>query len=127
MQNIKYAKLPLEQHVDAEVEHEYDFSFPLYGKSMQDTMYQSNPFIPIIQAPSVALLVRSENVTSGNTKFIAKTIIGFWPMYLFILLIASSAGIIMLCLVSMFLLKETIMLIRGAHIREVLVLEGCPF
>lgn len=96
--DIKYAKLLLEQHVDAEVEHEYDFSFPLYGKSMQDTMYQSNPFIPIIQAPSVALLVRSESVTSGNTKFIAKTIIGFWPMYLFILLIASSAGIIMWCL-----------------------------
>jgi hypothetical protein len=48
-------------------------------------------------------------------------------MYLFILLIASSAGIIMWCLVSMFLLKETIMLIRGAHIREVLVLEGFPF
>lgn len=100
--DIRYAKLIFEQYIPAEVDpaDEWDLTFPLYGESMDSTMYKSNPFIPIIQAPSVALLVSSDSGKIGQTRFIATTILKAWPMFLFILLIAFSSGIIMWCLVS---------------------------
>ena len=100
--DIDFAKLLLEQSVPAEVDpsKEYDFTFPLYGDSMEDTMYKSNPFIPLVQAPSVALLIPEDEGNEGKTHFIATTIFKAWPMFLFILLISCSSGIIMWCLVS---------------------------
>ncbi len=112
--DIRFAKLLLEQSVPAEVDpaNEYDFSFPLYGNSMEDTMYKSNAFIPVIQAPSVALLILNSKIT-GKTHFIATTIFKCWPMLLFITLMAGSSGIIMWCLVSI-LIRYT-------------VLQRCPY
>ena len=93
-----------EQSVPAEVDpaKEYDISFPLYGDSMEDTMYKSNLFIPLVQVPQIALLVPKDDDISGKTHFIATTIFDAWPMFLFILLISCSSGIIMWCLVSSF-------------------------
>ena len=100
--DIRFAKMLLEQSVPAEVDpaKEYDFSFPLYGDSMEDTMYKSNPFVPLIQAPQVALLIPKDDDISGRTHFIATTIFKAWPMFFFILLISCSSGIIMWCLDS---------------------------
>ena len=91
----------MEQYVPAEVDpgDDYDFSFPLYGESMQDTTYKSNGFISIIQAPSVALVVPSYFKDVQVTRFLARTILEIWPLFLFVVLLAGSAGIVMWFLV----------------------------
>ena len=101
--DIRFAKMQLEQYLDANIhpDDDFDFTFPLYGESMEATTYLSNPFIPIIQAPSVALLLLSDDENDGKTHFIATTTLKAWPMILFMVLIAGSSGIIMWCLVSM--------------------------
>ena len=99
--DVKFAKMLFTQNVPANVNRtdDYDFTFPLYGDSMDATMYRSNPFIPIIEAKGVALVLMNENTKEGNTKLIAKTIVGYWPLFLFILLFALCSGIIMWLLV----------------------------
>lgn len=100
--SVQFAKLLFTQHIPADVRRteDYDFTFPLYGDSMEATTYRSNPFIPIIEAPSVALVLMNDNLMKGKTKLIAKTIVKIWPLFLFILLFALCSGIIMWLLVS---------------------------
>ncbi|XP_028409567.1 uncharacterized protein LOC114532236 [Dendronephthya gigantea] len=99
--NIQFGKLQTEQYVPDKVKPpdvDHDFSFPLYGESMDDTTYKSNGFIPIIQAPSVALVVPSNFKEARPTYFLATTIFKVWPLFLFVVLLAGSAGIVMWCL-----------------------------
>ena len=89
---IRFAKLLISQEFG-----NYDFYFPFYGDDMDSTSYRGNPFI---QAPSVALMVPDDDSKEPKTGLIVMTIFRAWPMLIFILLMASCAGIIMWFLVS---------------------------
>ena len=100
--SIEFAKLLDTPDVaaNATTSSDYDFHFPLYGDGMDATSYRDNPFIPIIEAPRVALLVHNDNSKEGKPGLIITTILKTWPMLVFILLMAGSSGIIIWFLVS---------------------------
>lgn len=98
--SIRFVKILLSQQITF---GDYDFYFPFYGDDMKATSYHDNPFIPIIQAPSVALMVFNDDSKEPKTALIVMTLFKAWPMLIFLLLMAGCSGIIMWCLVSCFL------------------------
>ena len=77
----------------------YDFTFPIYVSEGSQTLYKDQPFIPVVQAPRVMLLVRDDDHVS-KTHQLATTILSAWPFLTFILSAACFAGIVIWLLVS---------------------------
>ena len=77
----------------------YDFSFPITGKSLGDEFFKDLPYIPLVQAPRVALLVRDRNEDT-KTSQLMNTVFKAWPILIFILVAATLSGIIIWLLVS---------------------------
>lgn len=77
----------------------YDFSFPITGKSLADESFKDLPFIPFVQAPRVALLVR-DKTEDTKTSQLMNTVFKAWPILIFILVAATLSGIIIWLLVS---------------------------
>ena len=77
----------------------YDFSFPVTGKSLGDESFKDLPYIPIVQAPRVALLVR-DKTENTKTAQLMNTVFKAWPILIFILVAATLSGIIIWLLVS---------------------------
>lgn len=96
---VEFAKVLLNQFVSDEPAEDFDFTFPLYGETMQDKMYKQNPFVPVIAAPSVALLVRRDSGLDGKTRVIATQILKSVLIFPFIIMLAILAGIIIWLLV----------------------------
>lgn len=71
----------------------YDFSFPVTGKSLGDESFKDLPYIPIVQAPRVALLVR-DKTENTKTAQLMNTVFKAWPILIFILVAATLSGII---------------------------------
>lgn len=71
----------------------YDFSFPITGKRLADESFKGLPYIPFVQAPRVALLVRDE-MEDTKTSQLMKTVFKAWPILVFILVAATLSGII---------------------------------
>lgn len=76
----------------------YDFSFPVTGKSLGDESFKDLPYIPIVQAPRVALLVR-DKTENTKTAQLMNTVFKAWPILIFILVAATLSGIIIWLLV----------------------------
>lgn len=77
----------------------YDFSFPITGKSLGDESFKELPYIPFVQAPRVALLVR-DKTEDTKTSQLMNTVFKAWPILIFILVAATLSGIIIWLLVS---------------------------
>ena len=98
---VSFAKLLLTQAVSTD-NTDYDLYMPLYGNSMDDTKFKDNPFIPALQAPTIALIVFSDDIKKGNTQLMIMTILKKVPLLVFIMLTASASGIFVWFLVRYF-------------------------
>ena len=87
----------------------YDFSFPVTGKSLGDESFKDLPYIPIVQAPRVALLVR-DKTENTKTAQLMNTVFKAWPILIFILVAATLSGIIIWLLVSVKLYLKALLL-----------------
>lgn len=97
-----YSSIP-EAEIRYEAEQHLDFTFPLYGLDGKATMfYKENPFIPLVEAPRMVLLVPERLFESKNTRtqVLLKTVLNSWPMLVFISVSASLSGLIIWFLVS---------------------------
>ena len=63
---------------------------------------RDRPFIGVVRAPRVILLVHNEPPNKTQTHVLFSTIANAWPMLVFILVTASLSGIIIWFLVSFF-------------------------
>lgn len=89
-----------ETESDLDFPHEaYDLSFPVTGTSLEDKYFKDMPFIPLVQAPRVALLVGA-NTEEVKTTQLLDTVLKAWPILVFILVAATLSGIIIWLLVS---------------------------
>ena len=80
-----------------------DFTFLVYGlQGLATTKYKDNPFIPLVQAPRMVLLVPEALFENKNTrtKVLLQTFLNSWPMLLFISLSACLSGLVVWFLVS---------------------------
>ena len=102
---VKYGKIlesirALEEQLD-QPNKAYDFSFPITGKSLGDEWFKELPYIPFVQAPRVALLVR-DKTEDTKTSQLMNTVFKAWPILIFMLVAATLSGIIIWLLVSSF-------------------------
>ena len=79
-------------------ERPYDFTFPMYISKRNKHLYKGQPFIPIVTAPKVLLLVDDTHV--DGTRKLTDTILSAWPFMMFILGAATAAGLIIWLLVG---------------------------
>lgn len=77
----------------------YDFTFPITGFSTEDTAFKDMVYIPIVEAPRIALLVMDKK-GAEKTSQLLKTVTKAWPILVFILVAATLSGIIIWALVS---------------------------
>ena len=85
-----------------EANEHLDFTFPLYGlDGKATTRYKENPFIALVEAPRMVLLVPERLFESKNTRthVLLKTVLNSWPMLVFISVSASLSGLIIWFLV----------------------------
>ena len=77
----------------------YDLTFPITGISEDDMIFKDLQFIPIVQAPRVALLVLDKDMTDQTSQLLM-TVTKAWPILVFIIVAATLSGIIIWALVS---------------------------
>lgn len=77
----------------------YDLTFPITGISEDDKLFKDLQFIPIVQAPRVALLVLDKDMTDQTSQLLM-TVTKAWPILVFIIVAATLSGIIIWALVS---------------------------
>ena len=102
--SIKYGKVlgsirDLEADMD-ESETVYDLTFPLAGADLEAQILKGFPYIAIVQAPRVVLLVGDKTVTNMQTSQLLKTVLKAWPILIFIIVAATLSGMIIWLLVS---------------------------
>lgn len=102
---VKYGKIlgaiqALERQLD-QPKMIYDFTFPVTGRSLGDESFKDIPYVPFVQAPRVALLVRDKTEDSKTSQLL-NTVFKAWPILIFILVAATLSGIIIWLLVSFF-------------------------
>lgn len=85
-------------------EQKYDFTFPVYIAKVDKDSYRDQPFVPVVTAPRVMLLV-SEKGTK-KTKNFASTIFDTWPFLVFILAAAGASGMMVWLLEFVFFSNE---------------------
>ena len=79
-----------------------DFTFPIYGlQGYATTTYKDHPFIPLVEAPRMVLLVPESLFENKNTRtqVLLKTVLNSWPMLVFISVSACLSGLIIWFLV----------------------------
>ena len=81
----------------------YDFSFPINVFDPKSTKFKDRPFISLVTAPRVILLVKDQAAKKSRTDVMVQTIMEAWPMMVFIFVTASLSGIIV-----WFLVRESI-------------------
>lgn len=77
----------------------YDLTFPITGISEDDKLFKDLQFIPIVQAPRVALLVLDKDMTDQTSQLLM-TVTKAWPILVFIIVAATLSGIVIWALVS---------------------------
>eukprot|EP00111_Clytia_hemisphaerica_P020644 TCONS_00060853-protein len=80
---------------------ELDLSFPLYGlDGKHSTQFKDYPFLPIVTAPRVLLLVPDKlfQELNSRTQVLLRTIWNTWPMLIFIIVSAMLSGLTVWCL-----------------------------
>lgn len=90
------------QKLESELENPdtaYDMTFPITGVSIDDTTFKDMIFIPIVEAPRIALLVMDKE-GAEKTSQLLQTVTKAWPILVFILVAATLSGIIIWALVS---------------------------
>lgn len=86
--------LDIEEHFESDTE--IDLSFPVYGlNGKHSTEFKDFPFIPVVTAPRIVLLVPDQLFQDLNTRtqVLMKTIFNAWPMLIFIIVSAMLAGL----------------------------------
>ena len=84
----------VEDHFDQE--KFVDISFPIYGLEGKDSkQYKDYPFVPLVTAPRLVLLVPDALLQDKNTRttVLMATIFNAWPMLIFIVVSAMLAGL----------------------------------
>ena len=100
---VKYGKVvdsirTLERQLD-DPNTAYDLSFPITSTSVEDVTFKDVPYIPFVQAPRVALLVRDTSELNKTSQLL-RTVLKAWPILIFIIVAATLSGIIIWLLVS---------------------------
>ncbi|KAM7449007.1 hypothetical protein ABFA07_003010 [Porites harrisoni] len=72
-------------------EQMYDFTFPVYVSKMDKDLYKDQPFVTVVAAPRVMLLVY-DSPQKTRTQNLADTIFNAWPFLIFILAAAGASG-----------------------------------
>jgi hypothetical protein len=72
-------------------------SLTVYG-DMKDTLFQTNPFYPVVESPGVVFIVKKEDSSAAATA-VMKAVFQGWPVLLLTLIMAALSGIIVWALV----------------------------
>ncbi|XP_015750409.1 PREDICTED: uncharacterized protein LOC107330288, partial [Acropora digitifera] len=83
----------------------YDLTFPVYESKMDKDLYRDQPFVKVVSAPRVMLLVY-DGPKQTRTQSLVNTIFYAWPFLIFILVAAASSGLSVWLLESLFFSKE---------------------
>lgn len=86
-------------------EQMYDFTFPVYRSKMDKDLYRDQPFVTVVAAPRVVLLVY-DGPQKTRTQNLADTIFNAWPFLIFILAAAGASGMTVWLLEYVFFSKE---------------------
>ncbi|KAL9978821.1 hypothetical protein ACROYT_G016387 [Oculina patagonica] len=76
----------------------YDFTFPVYQSKLDRDKYRDQPFVSVVAAPRVVMLVY-DGPQKTRTQNFADTIFNAWPFLIFILAAAGASGMIVWLLV----------------------------
>ncbi|XP_078360358.1 uncharacterized protein LOC144644704 [Oculina patagonica] len=87
-------------------EQMYDFTFPVYQSKLDKNLYRDQPFVSVVAAPRVVLLVYDGTGKKTRTQNLADTIFNAWPFLIFILAAAGASGMIVWLLEYVFFSKE---------------------
>jgi len=71
----------------------------VFNTRWKSKTYKDQPFVPVVQAPRVMLIVY-DDVKVSKTSLLVETIFSAWPFLLFILALALLAGLVIWMLVS---------------------------
>ena len=85
--------------VREDVDHRTQVSFPIIGAMDDDKFQKEYVFVPLVESPGIAFITVSQD---GNSTSAISTIVQYLPLYLFCLIMAYAAGIIVWALVSIF-------------------------
>ena len=95
--------LPAEQTSDQSVksiiDHDTDFSFPIYGWKWLKTYNAYYLYIPLVESPGIVHIAIMDQHEDG-ALLIVKTVFRTWPLMLITLLMAVIAGIVIWFLVG---------------------------
>lgn len=86
-------------------EQMYDFTFPVYVSKMDKDLYRDQPFVTVVAAPRVMLLIY-DGPQRSRTQNLADTIFNAWPFLIFILVAAGASGMTVWLLEYVFFSKE---------------------
>lgn len=88
-----------ENDVVERIDDSNDLSFPVYGWKWQDTYAERYRYIPLVESPGFAFLLRQPD-TDSPLKAVLKSIFETWPYLLIANMMALTAGGIIWFLVS---------------------------
>lgn len=96
---MKPAHQQNENEVAELIDDKNDLSFPVYGWKWQVTYAERFRYIPLVESPGFAFLLREPD-TDTPLKAVLKSTFATWPYILITVLMALIAGIVMWFLVS---------------------------
>jgi len=86
-------------------EQMYDFTFPVYVSKTDKDLYRDQPFVTVVTAPRVMLLVY-DGPQKTRTQNLVDTIFNAWPFLIFILAAAGASGMTVWLLEYVFFSRE---------------------
>ncbi|KAK3735597.1 hypothetical protein QZH41_013716, partial [Actinostola sp. cb2023] len=89
---IVYSIIKLEGELD-DPNSAYDLTFPITGVNIDETTFKDMVYIPIVEAPRIAMLVLDKEGAEKTSQLLG-TVTKAWPILVFILVAATLSGII---------------------------------
>ena len=83
--------------VREDIDHRTQVSFPVIGSMDDDKFQKEYVFVPVVESPGIAFITVSRD---GSRASALSAILQYLPLYLFCLMMAYAAGIIIWALVS---------------------------
>lgn len=90
--------------VREDVDHRTQVSFPVIGAMDDDKFQKEYVFVPVVESPGIVFITVSQN---GSKASALSAIVQYLPLYMFCLIMAYAAGVIIWALVSYLLFGFT--------------------
>ena len=69
-----------------------DISFPVFGRAEESVIFPGTEFIPIVQSPGSAMIIRDQAETQNKALELMKSVLNTWPMFAITFMLAFITG-----------------------------------